>query len=89
MIRYALLPAVLALCACTVGPDHEPPIQPLAAAFAEGDAQPVGDAALQSWWRSYDDALLSELVQAGLRQNLDIRTALSRVAEAQAATKCW
>lgn len=87
MIRYALLPAVLALCACTVGPDHEPPIQPLAATFAEGDAQPVGDAALQSWWRSYDDALLSELVQAGLRQNLDIRTALSRVAEAQAAAR--
>ncbi|TMV13146.1 efflux transporter outer membrane subunit [Arenibacterium halophilum] len=87
MIRFSLIPAVLALCACTVGPDHVPPIQPLAAQFAEGDARPAGDAAMQLWWRSYNDRLLNDLVQAGLRQNLDIKTALSRVAEAQAAAR--
>ncbi|MCA0964876.1 efflux transporter outer membrane subunit [Salipiger bermudensis] len=85
--RHLLFPALLALGACTVGPNHQAPIQPLAPQFAEGRAEPAGPVADQAWWLGYDDALLSELVQAGLRQNLDIRTALARVAEAQAAAR--
>ncbi|EEX16554.1 RND efflux system, outer membrane lipoprotein, NodT family [Citreicella sp. SE45] len=85
--RLVLVPMVLALSACAVGPDFRSPSQPVAANFAEGSAQPIGEASAQYWWRSYNDAMLNELVQTGLSQNLDIKTAISRVAEAQAAAR--
>lgn len=89
MIRKntALLSLTVGLAACTVGPDYDAPSANVAVAFAEGGAQPVGQAAQQYWWRAFNDEMLNDLVQAGLDQNLDIQTAIARVAEAQAAAR--
>ena len=85
--KTALLSLTLGLAACTVGPEYQAPSQTLAVAFAEGSAQPIGQAAQQYWWRAFNDNMLNELVQTGLDQNLDIQTAVARVAEAQAVAR--
>ncbi|EIE50598.1 nodulation protein T precursor [Salipiger aestuarii] len=85
--KLAFVPLALGLAACTVGPDYTAPSATLATSFAEGGAAPIGDAAAQYWWRGYNDRLLSDLVQQGLGQNLDIKTAISRVRQAQAAAR--
>ncbi|MBK1635405.1 efflux transporter outer membrane subunit [Rhodovulum adriaticum] len=77
----------LALAACSVGPDYAPPQQELATRFAEGAADPIGEASAQQWWLGFGDPMLDDLVRTGLAQNLDIQSALARVAEAQAAAR--
>ena len=79
------VPALLA--ACTVGPDFKSPGIPLANSFAEGAHAPIGDAAAQQWWLQFNDKMLNQLVAAAMRQNLDVRTALVRIDEAQAAAR--
>ena len=44
---------------------------------------PAGDA----WWQVFADPLLDSLVQSGLRGNLDLRAAVSRVEEARTRVK--
>ena len=85
--RLTLLPVLLTLSACAVGPDYRAPETNLAASFAEGAPAPIGEASAQQWWRAFNDPLLTELVEQGLAQNLSIRTALSRVDEAEAAAR--
>ncbi len=85
--KLALVPLALGLAACTVGPDYTAPSATLATSFAEGGAAPIGDAAAQYWWRGYNDRMLNDLVQQGLAQNLDIKTAISRVKQAQAGVR--
>ncbi|EAU47379.1 hypothetical protein [Salipiger bermudensis] len=66
--KTALLSLTLGLAACTVGPEYQAPSETLAVAFAEGSAQPIGQAAQQYWWRAFNDNMLNELVQTGLDQ---------------------
>lgn len=42
------------------------------------------DASRTAWWTSFGDPTLNELVDIGLRQNLDIRTATERIRAARA-----
>lgn len=82
-----MLPLSLVLAGCAVGPDYSAPEMALAATFVDGNAAPIGDVAAQRWWLAFNDPVLSDLVDTGLAQNLDIRLALARVAEAQAAAR--
>ncbi len=78
----------LGLVGCTaVGPDYTAPGIALSAAYAEGDAAPLGDVSQQLWWTDYQDQTLNALVERGLAQNLDIRTAVERISEAQASLR--
>jgi NodT family efflux transporter outer membrane factor (OMF) lipoprotein len=84
--RSLLGAAALFAAACTVGPDFTPPQrelpttwrQALESGLAEG-APADGD-----WWRTFDDPLISELVESALRQNLDLRAAFARLDAARA-----
>ncbi len=40
-----------------------------------------------SWWQSYGDPVLTDLVERATQQNLDVKSALARVAEARALTR--
>lgn len=88
-LGVALAGAVaLALGACTVGPEFEP--VPLTLPDAYGAPVPalfVEAAPVTPWWRTFDDAMLSGLVTAGLAANLDVRTAQSRLREAAAVAR--
>ncbi len=81
---------LLLLAGCAVGPDYHLPGQalvnalPANAAFASpagatSSAEPSVD-----WWRLYDDAALSGLVQQALHANTDLRIAEANLEQAHA-----
>ena len=69
-----------------VGPDYAPPPAPVAECwldFADPRVkhEPVQDCA---WWTVFNDAALNGLIEAAYRQNLDLRTAATRILSARA-----
>lgn len=78
----------LLLAACKVGPDYVEPISPDAMEWvgmesAEGVVLP--DQAIQAeWWKSFNDPVLTQLIDEAATKNHDIRIALASVDEAKA-----
>ena len=82
----------LLLCACTVGPDYEPPQVTAPESFVSQDVldllnEKTGQEFAADWWTGFNDPLLNELVENGLENNFDIAAAASRVKEAQARVR--
>lgn len=77
----ALLSALLAGC-MTVGPDYQRPQVDTPEQWPNGNA---AEAISSTWWKSYNDPVLDALVEDALINNLDLRQAIARVAEARAA----
>ncbi|MDX5930413.1 efflux transporter outer membrane subunit [Acidiphilium acidophilum] len=86
----AALLTALALTGCALGPNFHQPKPHTAASFLtnrpaitapDGVSQGKVDLA---WWRSFQDPDLTSLENAAIRQNLDVRIATQRLAEAQA-----
>jgi NodT family efflux transporter outer membrane factor (OMF) lipoprotein len=72
----------LMLAGCTVGPNYQPPKSFAPQRFAEPQVQ--GEPGnLSQWWRSFNDPVLTGLIERGLAQNLDLRMAASRVRQAR------
>ncbi len=74
---------VLALAACTVGPDYQQPAAPLPAAFDAGTpqaAQPVST----HWWRLYHDGELTRVIGIAFKQSPTVEKALAKIEEADA-----
>jgi len=74
------------LSACAVGPDYKPPDlkvtdQWQSESAATGFAQAI-DAS--DWWRQLGDPLLSELIDAAMRENRDLAVALNNIEKAKA-----
>ncbi|MEO5700671.1 MAG: efflux transporter outer membrane subunit [Casimicrobiaceae bacterium] len=85
-VRYlaALLVAcVLAGCA-TVGPDYRRPEVELPATFAGQAGSNDASVIPTAWWTLYDDPVLTELVAATLRNNVDLARAAAQIEEAEA-----
>lgn len=82
----------LLLAGCGVGPRYVRPEVAAPAAYVGGHALEARESAtdrvdLVSWWRSFNDPLLTSLVERGLAQNLDLEQAAARVLQARAALK--
>ncbi|UPG90864.1 efflux transporter outer membrane subunit [Luteibacter aegosomaticola] len=79
---------VVALAACTVGPDYVRPSAPTPAAFKEAPAQ-ASTAALPAgkWWSIYNDATLDQLVSQVQVNNQSLAASAARVREAEALAK--
>lgn len=82
--RATLFASVTLLSACVVGPEYHAPQINIGNGWTQSADTLVTDAELATWWRSLGDPMLDRLVQAALAQNLDIRQAQSRIAEARA-----
>lgn len=84
--RMLVLPALVLLGACLVGPDYErkDPAQP--EAFTETLRRGVESrpAELDGWWSRYGDPLLDSLIERAHAKNLDYKIAEARVREARA-----
>ncbi len=80
------LAAVALLAGCTVGPDYVTPVAEAPATWAtEAEEGLAPDAAaLTEWWASFDDPLLSRLIERAAEANHDLRVAQARVREARA-----
>lgn len=81
-----ILFAALMLSGCMAGPDYKRPDTRLPGAFAEPASQATPAIASQ-WWTLYRDPVLDELIAQGLERNADVRLAVARVEEAEAALR--
>lgn len=87
MRRLVSLAALVALSACTVGPNYVRPDVPVRPRFDE--IPPNGPLAAPAqdpgrWWTQFDDPLLTSLIERAIAGNLDLATARSRIAGARA-----
>lgn len=82
---YLAAAALLAGGCKTVGPDYAPPEIDTPAAYTPrpGVAQ-APEIALQTWWRSFNDATLDSLIERARQNNLDLAQAQARVRQARA-----
>lgn len=95
MRRFPLVIIGTAGCAllagCAVGPHYVPPAPTQPAEFLGTqavEARPAtGVADMAVWWQSFNDPVLTGLVETGQAQNLDIQQASARVLQARAALR--
>jgi NodT family efflux transporter outer membrane factor (OMF) lipoprotein len=81
--QAAVLTLAATLTACTVGPEYQKP--DVATGKGWTLATPPGPPPeLTRWWQSFGDPTLDRLVTTALAQNLDLRQATARIAEARA-----
>lgn len=76
--------SVLALAACAVGPDYKRPEIAPPAQFISADGSFTSADVEAEFWKSFNDPLLTQLVERSLASNHDIRIAASRLREARA-----
>jgi NodT family efflux transporter outer membrane factor (OMF) lipoprotein len=83
--RLVLL-LLLALAACTVGPDYRRPELAVPSAWSEpAPGAPLeGAAEPGAWWARFGDAQLTALVERAVQSNLELRIAEARIREARA-----
>lgn len=76
----------LGLSACMVGPNYQRPQVPAPPALRGAEAAAAEAASLADlpWWEVMKDPVLQKMVREALANNLDLRTATARVAEARA-----
>jgi multidrug efflux system outer membrane protein len=76
---------VLLLAACAVGPDYRRPEVATSDQFAATEAAKFSTADVEAdFWTSFNDPLLTDLIEQSLRANHDLRIGLSRLSEARA-----
>ena len=77
----------LTVSACKVGPDYERPPERFTVSdqwhTAAIHGLSSGDADLQTWWTVFSDRKLEDLIQRAQLENLDLRQAVARIAEAR------
>lgn len=79
-----LLPLCL-LSSCAVGPNHKTPETPVSENFAnKKQGSYSSEKTIAEWWRKFNDAKLTSLVERALASNHDLRIAAARVEEARA-----
>jgi NodT family efflux transporter outer membrane factor (OMF) lipoprotein len=90
--RLAAAALLLALGACTVGPNFEPPDWLSPASWFAKKAEPIPPAPSipvaepidPNWWNLFKDPMLTELERRVAGENLDVQVATVRIAESRA-----
>ncbi|HTI01511.1 MAG TPA: efflux transporter outer membrane subunit [Acidisoma sp.] len=82
--------SLVLLAGCTLGPDFHKPTPPYdpysflsGRSPADGASQPQVAPIEVTWWKSFDDPELDSLIKRAIAQNLDVKTATIRLAEAR------
>lgn len=82
LLAVGALAALLTGC-MTVGPDYKRPAVEVPEQWPGSAA--ATDTVSATWWQAYNDSVLNQMVDDALVNNLDLRQAVARVAEARAA----
>ena len=69
---------ILFLCACSVGPDYVRPTATIPTQWTI-EYEAAANLANAQWWRQFGDPELDRLVEAAVRENLDLKVAAARV----------
>ena len=80
-----LLVSMLAITACTVGPNYTKPDLAVPAGFAGPQGAPPPGQAVDParWWEAFGDPVLTGLIDRALKDSPDMATAASRVRQAR------
>jgi outer membrane protein, multidrug efflux system len=78
--------ALLALPGCRLGPEYVAPVAQIPASYRAADAAGA-PAASAEWWREFHSPQLDGLMAAATRDSFDVRAAIARVAQADAALR--
>ena len=78
--------SLVAVAACTLGPDYKRPQLELPAQYSE-PAPAQTQALLPQWWQLYRDTTLDGLIDTAQKANADVRLAAARVQEAEGALR--
>lgn len=85
MRNLSFIATALLLSACTVGPDYVRPATTTGEAFGQLQAGAhTADAPVADFWASFDDPVLTRLVEGALTANTDLRAGLARLDAARA-----
>lgn len=86
LVGAPILATLVWIVGCAVGPDYRAPetAMPDAWQLEAGRGLERGDAALETWWTVFDDAVLDDLIARAQSGNLDLQAAMARVDEARA-----
>lgn len=90
LFRLSPLAFAILLSGCAVGPDYLRPANWLPSAFREAptaEARAENPAVDNRWWALFNDSTLNELIDQALLGNADLRTAIARVEQADAAAR--
>ena len=90
-----LVAVVLGAAGCMVGPDYRRPDLATPPSFGElaptappaGRSDAVAGGTPTAWWTSFDDQLLTSLIERTVEQNLTLKQAEARVREARASRR--
>ncbi len=82
LLTLSLLAAFLSGCASLT--THKAPTMAVPVKFAAAATATPTDNSRNAWWLAFRDPLLTQLVERGLQQNLDIAQAVERINEANA-----
>ena len=86
--RRGFLIGLTATAGCApLGPEFKRPDVDLQAQFLSGGSGGIGDVSKDAWWTDFRDSMLTQFVNHGLSANLDVRTALARIEQAEAGLR--
>lgn len=83
LLTFTILSA-LPLGSCMVGPDYHPPTPDTPAGWQEGKsakAEPIKPAPRATWWKDFNDPILTKLIDKALTDNENLKTAVARIVE--------
>jgi len=82
---FAPFMVLLVLAGCAVGPNYKTPNTAVPAAFANGEQANVSaDATVTTWWRTFNDPELNQLVERARAGNHDLKIATVNLLQARA-----
>ena len=87
-LRVLLWPLLVAIgVGCTVGRDYRPPQVQVPAIWSEAEQKGATTAPVEitQWWATFNDPVLTSLIDRAVRSNHDLRVAEWRIREARAS----
>jgi len=86
LFRVPAFAGMTMIAGCMVGPDYKRPDLDLPASYTEPASNATPSIPAQ-WWTLYRDPVLDGMIAQGLERNADVKLAVARVEEAEAALR--
>jgi NodT family efflux transporter outer membrane factor (OMF) lipoprotein len=87
MTRLSAIAMVLVLTGCVVGPSYQAPKTTAPEHWSGNPGEPDSAAALQTFWTSFGDPVLTGLIQQAIESNYDLKIAGERIRAAHDAVR--
>ena len=83
MTKWSVLAMTLILGGCVVGPNYQPPKSAVPQHWSSNSGERNSAEALKSFWASFEDPILTHLIQQAIESNYDLKIAGEQIRAAQ------